>query len=168
MTDLYDRGAKIFGENADAIFWPYDASGIDRSLRRTDPERFRQQLDTLNRKRQLIVEWAETYGLRASRAGCCPRWLHRNSSKRCGWQPRARSDWLDHPIWWLKDGKPAVITSAPYHLSDDSLTRIRYWESMHPRFAVAQGTGWYGYGTTQIVMWRHDRIKAVSPAEPGA
>lgn len=175
MTNIYDRAAKIFGSDADGVHWPYDVSGIDYTLRRTDPERFKQNLDVLAAKRTLLVEWAEEHGLRASR-GCCPRWLHRNSSRRCGYQFKARMDctwgidstWLDHPIWWIKNGKPAVITSAPYHLSDESHGRIRYWESMRPQFAVAHGAGWYGYGTTQVVMWRTDRIKTVTPAEPVA
>ncbi|QIY94196.1 hypothetical protein HEP87_09270 [Streptomyces sp. S1D4-11] len=50
MADLDDRAAAIFGAGPNGIYWPYDASGIDTSLRRTDAERFRQQLDALSGK----------------------------------------------------------------------------------------------------------------------
>jgi hypothetical protein len=56
MSDIHTRAAAIFGTGPDGAHWPYDASGIDRTLRRTDPERFRQQLAELERKRLVIVD----------------------------------------------------------------------------------------------------------------
>lgn len=174
MTDLHARAAAVFGAGSDGIYWPYDASGgIDHSLRRTDPERFRQQSEGLNRKRLVIIEWAERYGLKASTVQCCPWWLTRKVSRRCepdnctqygSGAPNEDSRWLDHTICWNKNSRPAVITSAPYHVSPESTDRITWWLDQHPNLRSAQGTGWYGFSTTQIIIWRADRIETVEPA----
>lgn len=172
MTDLHARGAAIFGgSSTGGVDWPYDASGIDITLRRRDPERFAQQLADLNRKRLLIVEWAERYGLKGSSVQCCPWWLTRKVSRRCAYGKCTHygagslpdSSWLDHTICWTKGRKPAVITSAPYHVDDKDLERLAKWVEQDERLNVAQGAGWYGFGTTQIVMWRTDILAAVEP-----
>jgi hypothetical protein len=173
MTDIFARGARVFGRGQDGVFWPYDVTGIDRTLRRTDPERFHQQMDVLDGKRLLLVEWAERYGLRSAR-GCCPRWLLKNASHRCGWQPDARREctwatderWLDHPIWWIRDRRPVAITSAPYHFDDCSRTLVDRWLAADGRLDFTTGVGWYGYGTTQTLLWRTDRIADITPAAP--
>lgn len=171
--DLYDRGTAIFGSGQDGVFWPYDASGIDRTLRRRDPQRFEQQLAELNRKRLLIVEWAEQYGLKASSVKCCPWWLTRKVSRSCApgrctqyGVGGADRSWLDHTICWLKDSKPAVITSAPYCFDVTDRKRVIWWLREDLRLGAASGAGWYGHGTTQVVMWRTDRIAIVDPASP--
>jgi hypothetical protein len=171
--DIHDRGAAIFGAGPDGVYWPYDASGIDHRLRRTDPERFRQQLAHLHRRREVIVGWAEWYGLKSSSVTCCPSWLTRKVSRRCAFERCTRygtsaqavdSPWMEHTICWLKDGRPAVITSAPYHVSAESSARIAWWLEQQPNLRTVQGEGWYGFGTTQIIVWRADRIATVEPA----
>lgn len=172
-TDLYDRAARIFGVSHDEIRWPYEANGLDRSLRRTEPERYRAELDAYDRQRLVIVEWAERYGLKASHAGCCPWWLTRTTSRRCpvtkcslygtGWRVD-ETHWLDHPIRWNKDGKPAAITASPYDDNMSDNERIKWWLGKDPRLRVAFGAGWYGPSTTQVVMWRSDRIPVIEPA----
>ncbi|MFK0154607.1 hypothetical protein ACIQVK_21350 [Streptomyces sp. NPDC090493] len=170
--DIHDRGAAIFGSGADGVYWPYDASGIDRTLQRTDPERFQQQLADLHKRREVIVGWAERYGLKGSSVQCCPWWLTRKVSRRCpdgqcthyGSGPDLDSLWLDHTICWLKDSRPAVITSAPYHVDPESSARVAWWLEQQPNLRSVQGEGWYGFGTTQIIMWRVDRIATVEPA----
>lgn len=67
------------------------------------------------------MAWAERHGLRLSTAGCCPLWLGREDSQRCHHRApctRYGSDrgWMDHTVTGLKDSRPAVITSAPYHV----------------------------------------------------
>jgi hypothetical protein len=168
--DIHARGAAIFGSSIDGVYWPYDVSGIDHRLRRTDPERFRRQLADLTRRREILIGWAERYGLKGSSVQCCPWWLTRKVSRRCpydkclhyGTGPDNR--WLDHTICWLKDGRPAVITSAPYDVSPESSARIAWWLEQQPNLRSVQGEGWYGFGTTQIVMWRADRIATVEPS----
>lgn len=170
MTDLYDRAAKIFGSGPDGIRWPYDVSGLDRSLRRTDPERFRRQLAELERKQLVLVDWAERHGLKGSPVKCCPWWLTRKVSRRCEvnkctqFGGGADRSWLDHTICWLKDSRPAVITSAPYNFGEEDRARIDHWLTEDTRLRAAYGAGWYGYGTQQIVMWRADRLEVVEPA----
>jgi hypothetical protein len=169
VSDLHDRAAAIFGSSADGVHWPYDVSGIDHSLRRTDPEAFKKQLAELTTKRYTIVEWAEHHGLKASSVKCCPLWLTRKTSRRCTPHLSCRSDadrlWLDHDIYWLRDGKPAVLTSAPYDVSDQDVQRLDWWHKEHRELRVARVEGWYGYGTSQIVMWNTTRIKHVGPAK---
>ncbi|WP_031080801.1 hypothetical protein [Streptomyces sp. NRRL S-118] len=58
----------------------------------------------------------------------------------------------------------AVITSAPYHVLDTDEDRLSWWRQHDQRLRVARGEGWYGYGTTQIVMWRADILADVDPA----
>ena len=171
-ANVHDRAAAIFGSGPDGVYWPYDASGIDRSLRRTDPERFERDLAALEAKRRVIVEWAEHHGLKASTVQCCPWWLTRKVSRRCSpgncthyGSNTPDSEWLDHTICWLKDSRPAVITSAPYNITDESTARIAWWLDQQPTLRTVQGEGWYGYGTRQIILWRADRIDSVEPAK---
>jgi hypothetical protein len=171
MSDLHARAAAIFGSSADGVHWPYDVSGIDHTLRRTDPERFQRDLAVLTTKRYTIVEWAEHHGLKTSSVTCCPRWLTRKTSRRCqpdsDCQRRTHEDrpWLDHDIYWTRGSRPAVITSAPYEVSEESLQRLHWWHREHRELRVERGEGWYGYGTSQIVMWNTARIKYVGPAK---
>ena len=167
-SELYVRAAAIFGSNANGVRWPYGASGGDESLRRTNPEQYRWQLVDRDRRRHSIVDWAERHGLKASTVKCCPWWLSRKISRQCDpgvcdWN----SDdglWLDHRICWLKDRKPAVISSAPFRISPESSARITWWLAQQPNLRTVQGEGWYGFGTIQILMWRADRIATVEPA----
>jgi hypothetical protein len=96
-------------------------------------------------------------------------------SRRCvsgctNYGPRSASldhNWLDHSIHWLLDSKPAAITSAPYHVNQGDEGRLAMWAA-EPNLRAARGPGWYGHGTTQIILWRADRIGSVDPAEPPA
>lgn len=168
-SDLYDRAAAIFGSSTQGVHWPYDVSGLDYTLRRKDRDAFERKLAELTGKRYTIVEWAEVYGLKESSVRCCPLWLTRKVSRRCGWDSDCQSgsadrSWQDHTICWLRNGRPAVITSAPYNLNDEDEQRLAWWCMQHPVLRVQQGEGWYGFGTTQIVMWNAERIEHVSPA----
>jgi hypothetical protein len=171
VNDLNTRAAAIFGTSEGEVRWPYDVSGIDRTLRHRDPEAFRHELAVLTTKRYTIVEWAEVHGLKASRVKCCPLWLTRQTSRRCRFdspcQYRTDPDrsWLDHDIYWLRNSRPAVITSAPYDISPQSVQRLKWWHATHRHLKVATGEGWYGHGTSQVVMWSTTRIEYVSPAK---
>ncbi|MEU3261040.1 hypothetical protein ABZ694_25160 [Streptomyces albidoflavus] len=170
MDDLNARAAAVFGGAKHFPRWPYDVTGIDYLLREKDPERFRRDLAVLTTKRYAIVEWAELYSLKKSSVKCCPLWLTHRTSRRCAWDSDCQSgghpdrSWLDHAICWLRNGRPAVITSAPYEVSDKDQQRHLWWRKAHPTLRVQQGAGWYGHGTTQIVMWNTTRIEHVAPA----
>ncbi|MEW1699442.1 hypothetical protein [Streptomyces sp. NPDC091278] len=125
--------------------------------------------------RELLVAWAEEHGLRQSSAGCCPRWLGRTSSHRCRdgacareADPALDSYWMDHLVSWLADGRPAALTTAPYHFEDEDRERLRWWMAQDFRLRGAWGTGWYGCGTVQVVLWRADLLGKVMPAGPEA
>lgn len=176
--DLYARARKIFGSMDGRICWPYNLGIPPKRAFRNDPtpERYEGLVRRAQKAQLIIVEWAEQYGFKESGSGCCPWWLRGNVSRRCNLSSDACTRygsgstipdhyWLDHPIFWLKDGRPAAITSAPYQVSAGDEDRIRWWLSEDSRLRVAYGTGWYGFGTRQILMWRTDRIDVVAPAE---
>ncbi|WP_427251107.1 hypothetical protein [Bacillus cereus] len=174
MNDLYDRAAAVLGQDERGIRWPY---GLAPPLRRTDPATYEQRAADTRARQEVMVTWAQRYGLRLSEAGCCPRWLLRDGSQGCRPRygigdpctrygtPHPDSGWLDHPVTWLKDTRPAVLTAAPYDVGDHDRRRLAHWERADPRLRSAIGTGWYGFGTTQIVLWRSDRIAELRAAE---
>ncbi|MBC2868549.1 hypothetical protein [Streptomyces mexicanus] len=177
MTDLHDRAAAVLGTEEGRVRWPYGMSPIHPSEKRKDPERYEQRRAQRLAGQEAMVSWAEHYGLKYSEAGCCPFWLQGKTSRRCRpYGPHANrctrygthvdQDWLDHAVGWLKGGRPAVLTSAPYGLEyiTEAPERLAYWQQEDPRLQVVQGTGWYGHGTTQIVMWRTDILDEVAPA----
>lgn len=166
-SDHHDRAAKIFGADGGDIRWPYGLETPHPRRSGLTGEQLQQAADHARVAQRLIVEWAEQYGITASRSGCCPRWLQRNASRRCSatcYRPGADYAWLDHPIYWLRNRRPAVITSALYYVGDEDRDRITWWTEQHPLLRAAFGTGWYGHGTTQIVLWRTDRAPEVAPA----
>lgn len=166
MTDLNARAASIFGTADGAPRWPY---GLQAPVRSRHRATFERETRRVQLAQSTIVDWAEQYGLRATQAGCCPLWLLRPSSRRCATGACYNYGgldyvWLDHQIGWLIKGRPAVITSAPYgdhHRHDPGIAE---WLAKDRRLRTAYGTGWYGAGTTQIVVWRTDRITDTQPA----
>lgn len=177
MTALNTRAAAVLGTSGGAIRWPYGMSPAQRNIYRDEPaadyaQRVQQQLA----RQEAMVTWAEQHGLKHAPHGCCPAWLRTNTNGRC--RPyREKSpctryangspdhDWLDHAVGWLKDGKPAVLTSAPYtlkHLKPPA--RLAFWTVTDPRLKAAAGDGWYSPATVQLILWRADRIEDVEPA----
>jgi len=176
MRDEFDeRAYRIFGKAIGKINWPYGLNDPDWSVRRRNPERYAIECAEQDEARRVAVEWAERYGLRATDKACCPRWLLRNASQRC-WMGNDKctrfgggefihdSDWLDHGSGWLLNGKPVAITSAPYHVRDEDQARLDMWAQDDRLKYVLGGPGWYGFTTTQVVMWRADRIAEMEPA----
>lgn len=175
---MEQRAIAIFGRNRGwngEANWPYGLEHPSRNLKRTHPEIWARVSVEQPRAQKVIVEWAERYGLKASDAGCCPRWLQRKTSRRCEPDSCTRygnsneapdHDWLDHATAWLLGGKPAAMTSAPYgDVSDSDRLRFAYWQAEDSRLRVrVGGEGWYGHSTTQILMWRSDRISSMETA----
>ncbi|MFD9047824.1 hypothetical protein [Streptomyces zaomyceticus] len=154
------------------MHWPYGLTTAARSTYASQ-DAYDAALQDRLEARQLLVAWAESHGLRQSSTGCCPRWLQRNWSRRCEAGACAREEvpatdvwWLDHTIGWLLDGRPAALTAAPYHLEDAEQERLRWWTTQDTLLRTALGTGWYGFGTTQIVVWRADLLETITPIGP--
>jgi hypothetical protein len=179
-SDLLARAARIFGtgEYGD-VLWPCGLAVPDHRLWRTNPTKYDTELAQQRAKQQSIVDWADGHGLRRSEAACCPLWLLRNGSRRCSRLGERISHqctnygtgldryWLDHSIGWVKNGKPAAITSAPYSVDLVDQERLTWWTAKHPLLLHALGEGWYGHDTTQVVLWRTDRIDRITPASVG-
>lgn len=176
---LYGLAAAVLGTTPDGIRWPYGMSPPRLADKRTDPQRYEQRLTEHTAKLISMVSWAERHGLTQSPLGCCPPWLLRAQSRRCRARARVGEDrctrygsaaldydWLDHAVGWLKDGRPAVLTSAPYSLQylTEQPWRLQYWLAQDPRLKVTAGDGWYSGATAQLIMWRSDRIGEVRPA----
>jgi hypothetical protein len=177
MTDLYDRAAVVLGTEDGRIRWPYGMSPIHPDEKRKNPAAYEQLQAQRRAGQEAMVSWAERYGLKYSEAGCCPFWLQGTVSRRCRpygphkdrctrYGTGIDHGWLDHAVGWLKDGRPAALTSAPYGFEyiTEAPERLAFWQQHDDRLQVAIGSGWYGFGTTQIVVWRTDRIAAVEPA----
>jgi hypothetical protein len=176
--DLYDRAAAVLGTDGGAIRWPYGMSPAQRSYTREEPpEEYAQRVAEKRAKQEAMVVWAERHGLKYTPHGCCPPWLRGNTNRRCRpHQERSACtryrnetpdhDWLDHAVGWLKDGKPAALTSAPYGLEHitEAPARLAYWPQQDPRLKAVTGEGWYSPATTQIILWRTDRLENVQPA----
>jgi hypothetical protein len=177
-ADLHDRAAAIFGRSLQhGVHWPYGLETPSRRNYRDDEDgsRYAAALRDRRAAQQTITEWADTYGLKRSEAGCCPRWLQRRVSRRCSSMNSACArygtggdnldrGWLDHVITWLQEGKPAVLTSAPYSLGQDDRDRLAWSTNEDSRLRFSLGPGWYGFGTMQVVVWRSDVIPTVEPA----
>ncbi|MFC8660028.1 hypothetical protein ACFUCT_33175 [Streptomyces parvus] len=74
-------------------------------------------------------------------------------------------DWIDHAAVWTFDEKSAAITSAPYEIHPRHREELDRWVREDPRLAVTYGgTGWYGNNTFQVILWRTDRVKVITPA----
>jgi hypothetical protein len=174
--ELYDRAARIFGKNSTGgIYWPHGTGTPQKATYRSDdgPERYEAAVAHAHEAQRVIVDWAEAYGLKTSEAGCCPKWLLRGRSMRCTSQRNrctrygsdsSDSEILDHGTAWIKDTKPVALTSALYAIDEEDQARIAWWMQQDDRLRSAQGIGWYGSGTTQVIIWRSDLIDDIAPA----
>lgn len=170
LDDLDRRGSAVFGSTRGEVNWPYDTpSFIDFRLRRTDRAAYDREVAEARAKQEAIVSWAEHHDLKASSISCCLLWLVRPGRSRrcrdmntCHSGPASRS-WFDHPIFWLKDGLPAVVTSVAYGPAGQGQAEINWWTNGHG-FKSERGPGWYGSHSSQVLIWRPDRIRRVQPA----
>jgi len=76
-----------------------------------------------------LMAWASREGLTPSKSHAC---VARLLGKRCPWSlrepkpghPPCRPPGADHPLLWLRNGKPAVYTFEPYGMSLDTLREL--------------------------------------------
>jgi hypothetical protein len=171
-SDLHTQAAALFGTGyAGAINWPYELSGINHTLRRTNPDAHAAQLADRDRRAHTLITWATTHQLKPSTSGCCAVWLTKRKSRRCEnglyrtysrtpacLRPTHRSGWMDHPLYWLHNGIPAAITASPYTNDTTGITQAL---TLDPRLAHTTGTGWYITGT-QHALYRTDLLPGLT------
>ncbi|MFF8279910.1 hypothetical protein ACF05T_28030 [Streptomyces lateritius] len=169
LDDLDRRGAAVFGYNQGEPDWSYEThSHVNFHQRRTDRSAYDREVAEAQAKQEAIVSWAERHDLKAGSTSCCLLWLTRDRSRRCTSQdtchsgPTSRS-WFDHPIFWLKDGLPAVVTSVAWSPTEQDRSEIDWWIRAFS-LRSDRGQGWYGCGSSQVLLWRPDRIRRVEPA----
>ena len=158
MSDLHGRAVKVFGISNGFVQWPY---GLADNVKGHDGV-------SQTVKQHIVVEWAERNGLKASHGNvCCPLWLLRETSRGCSsdqCMSKRHRAWLDHRTGWLKDGKPTVLTSAPYadrfEHEEGKILELLHDE---PKLGLVHPLGWYGHGTVQVVLWNRDRLESIDP-----
>jgi len=167
------RAIAVFGKNdAGGVAWPY---GVGATVPNPtwSPEQHRAHLQDREEAKQLVFDWAQKYGLRRTDTGCCPVWLQQARNSRCGGRrvcahfgTQGRDcSWFDHTAMWTFDKQPAVITSAPYEIHRTYEAELDRWVKEDPRLAYTfGGTGWYGNGTHQVILWRTDLVEVIEPA----
>ncbi|MBT2459998.1 hypothetical protein [Streptomyces sp. ISL-86] len=173
------RGRALFGADREerTAAWPYGLEQGQVRNRQTFAE-LAALLEHLAVGRSTIVSWADHYGLKvAQRNPCCARWLTRSSYGACPkdrWTGRPdcwngdlyTRGWRDHPIAWVLDGRPAAITAAPGLRHQDFAATLDTLTGQDERLAwTAGGKGWYGYRTSQVVIWRRDLLGDVDTAD---
>lgn len=110
--------------------------------------------------RNRLVDWALAEGLRltAEPSTRCLHWVTGDRSQ-CrtarGHRDRCfdvrREAALDHPTWWTRDGKPALILAQPYHqptLGWVEQTRAEWGVDIE----VTVDGPWYGYGALGVFI----------------
>lgn len=76
------------------------------------------------------ADWAAKHGLRESQSARPPlAWLRGHQRPRRWeqiheWEVAERGFWEDHVTLWLKDGKPFMVVSQPYHLTPEALAEL--------------------------------------------
>lgn len=142
-----EKARRIFGPSgtiADNVAWPYGMSALNA--------RHTQQ--------RYLVHWADDHGLRVEHEGCfCLNWLRRERSLDCHSHeelpPCGESLRIDHAVAFTRNGKPAVVTNAPYELDDGSLMELGKLAAMDD-LTVSVGESWYGRGTVGVFVWNTD------------
>lgn len=175
MPTLNARATATFGKGDLGIRWPYGMHTLKRSDDQPGSwaaEHFEERNAEQQARQEVMVAWAEEHGLRSRQKGCCPLWLQRDTQRACRpygkGEPctryKADHDWMDHAVTWTRDRKPAAITAAPYYVSDDFEARLDWWTQQDARLRWTRGAGWYGHGTTQLILWRTDRVADIHAA----
>lgn len=97
-----------------------------------------------------IIAWARAHHLRLEKGRVCLDWLTTGS---CPHGLHHKRSWMDHITGWNRDDKPAVLLSQPYGVRGMAIKELA---EIHANGCpvVIDGTGWYGYGTTFVSIWR--------------
>jgi hypothetical protein len=168
MSDIYDIAKRVFGTVHGGVKWPYSLSdnSCDRAAARKEGlEAYNSWCAEQAERQKIITEWAVGYGLRANYTDPCPRWITRKSSRRCSYDDCLWShEWRDHSVCWTLNRVPVAFTSAPYSSVANARKGAAEWVDQNPNTDFAIGTGWYGYRTIQVLVWRTDRIEKMVPA----
>ncbi|WP_139275381.1 hypothetical protein [Mangrovactinospora gilvigrisea] len=173
IAHTLEQAARVFGTNRGSIRWPAGLTIPTPASSGLSGRPLEEAVSRSTRAQHRILTWADHFGLHASSTGCCPRWLQRNLPHRCtpedntcthyGANPPDQ-EWLTHPIAWIRDRRPVALTSAPPTISPGAKDRLAWWPQQDAALRVAFGTGWHGFTTTQVLVWRADRIPDLTPA----
>jgi hypothetical protein len=102
-------------------------------------------------------EWARRLGLRPSRRHGCLRHL---LGGRCN-EGHLQDGWLDHAELFTYEGRPAVLVSQPYGLTDRGVRKLAELAERHGLEVGVGicGHGWYGHGTLLVEVWRGKELR---------
>lgn len=106
---------------------------------------------------QLKKDYAESRGLKPTtgRVDLCRligRQVKGHPSLGAGWYS---GRWIDHPSLWIKNGKPDVFISQPYHLSlEDMAQLISICNEFGLEATVSTWPGWHFPGAVLSVQVR--------------
>ncbi|MFF2751751.1 hypothetical protein ACFVVA_40215 [Kitasatospora sp. NPDC058048] len=151
------------GQEPYELVAPATMAGLQK-WRALPEEQRRRQEQSWSTRMQTCIAWAEEHGVRLGRTGGHPDWLLGKTVRR---NYDSLPSWLDHPLYWVKDRRPAAITASLYgyeHREDE----VHGWVAGKPGIGLATGPGWYHDGTVQIVLWNRDVLgEAVTAADAG-
>jgi hypothetical protein len=119
-------------------------------------------------QQEKMLEWAERNHLRFSDTNrICVHWLLAGRanyiarrytktgseiSDSIHYSSCHHSYGFDHVTCWTRDGKPAVLVSQPYHISDENMKMLKALE--HDGLTVQiHKDGWYGSQTLCVEIW---------------
>ncbi|OII64374.1 hypothetical protein BJP40_02370 [Streptomyces sp. CC53] len=144
---------------------------------KNDPEQQRKLADQEAAARDLILNWASPFELKASDSICCPRTLLKKQVHRCSYERGdcffgrnwgEREAIFDHCIGWRRGRQPVAFTTDAYRsVGDMRAGAQRVLEAIgDPRLAIAVGTSWYPGRLPQVVFYRADLLPDLGPARP--
>lgn len=83
-------------------------------------------------------------------------YTHQNRKCLCryGTPPPGRYDWVDHPVLYLRDGRPAVFTSQPYGTDrkpDDAVKQFCEEQGLEIHL-LGNDASFYNPGSTSLIV----------------
>ncbi|MFJ8628886.1 hypothetical protein ACIRD3_39395 [Kitasatospora sp. NPDC093550] len=151
------------GEEPYELVPPARMAGLQKWRATPAEERERKERSWSARMKACSV-WAQEHGVRLVEGSDDPAWLLKVTSRR---DYGLRPEWLDHPLCWAKDRRPAAITASLYDYGRHAQA-IHGWLADKPGIGLTTGRGWYHDGTVQIVLWRCDVLgDGVTAADAG-
>ncbi len=92
--------------------------------------------------------------VKPSRSSCaCPHWLIRPRPAYCDFPcPEFKGLPWDHVDIWIRDGKPACITSQPYGIGGKAIAALERLRIEHNlEITIEAGGSWHFPGSTALV-----------------
>ncbi len=110
---------------------------------------------TAEEKAERLRAWASREGVTRSKGHCC---LRRVATGRCGIGDCPHLPGSDHTSVWIKEGRPHIYVTQPYHVSDATLTQMirtcRQWGLM---LRIDSAPAWHNEYALLIEVLREDQ-----------